>query len=67
MGKAKVLIKEVKKYKRLNKEKAHKIRNLEQQVMMLKNEADPEVRMKIEYLFANKQNEAKVRPSSSHP
>lgn len=34
---------------------------------MLKNEADPEVRMKIEYLFANKQNEAKVRPSSSHP
>lgn len=54
MGKAKVLIKEVKKYKRLNKEKAHKIRNLEQQVMMLKNEADPEVRMKIEYLFANK-------------
>jgi chromosome segregation ATPase len=36
--------------------------------MMLKNEADPEVKMKIEYLYANKhQTESKTRPVSCHP
>lgn len=35
--------------------------------MMLKNEADPETKMKIEYLYANKQQTEKNRPSSSYP